>query len=275
MQREVWLDRNKKPLVENSNVEQSLQEKQGIVKPGEKSGPGGAAGKSIPHNEGLGVDQYLEEKERRRGDDNGKSDRVRFEKAGNLVHCLENSSTNQEQGTGFNQRGYAEDIRATEGTNMEGLEVNEGGLDVGPGSDKKEGEVGDTGENMVLSPGRVTVRKWRRAARKDKMPITMTGTTSPMKRILEACLLARKKNREGSLSPKGKGNQTKGARKKSPTKQVGGGAKRKLTMVIKDDGITGKKHKSGLGVTSLEASKLGESFPEETAEPGVQARRAL
>ncbi|KAI9162401.1 hypothetical protein LWI28_026934 [Acer negundo] len=110
--------------------------------------------------------------------------------------------------------------------------------------EKREGVEDTLVENMVLSPSNVSVRKWRKAARKGQSSNTMVGITSHMKKIIEACYIAKKKNREGNPSPNGRGQKGKGLRKKSPTRKEGSGAKRKLMLRERDDGISEKKFKS-------------------------------
>ncbi|KAK1566900.1 hypothetical protein Q3G72_005780 [Acer saccharum] len=82
---------------------------------------------------------------------------------------------------------------------MEGLEGDKGCVDV----------VDENVEGMSLSPRKLSVRKWRRATRKKHGTKGMVGVSSPIKRILEARQIIKKKSRDGSLSPLGKASARK------------------------------------------------------------------
>ncbi|TXG60762.1 hypothetical protein EZV62_012125 [Acer yangbiense] len=106
----------------------------------------------------------------------------------------------------------------------------------------EESEGADKGceEHMVLSPGKVSVRKWRIVARKWYGSKGMLGVTSPIKRILEAHHIAKSNNRDKSLSPKGKGQQIRGSKKNSPKKRTESGVKRKIVLPAMEEGVEGE-----------------------------------
>ncbi|TXG62055.1 hypothetical protein EZV62_013418 [Acer yangbiense] len=114
---------------------------------------------------------------------------------------------------------------------MEGMEGDESCVDV----------VDENMEGMSLSPGKRSVRKWRRAARKKHGPKGMVGVSSLIKRILEACQIIKNKSRDGNPSPSGKA-QSRGESSLSPSnRKQEREAKRKLAISLWNKEIKEKK----------------------------------
>ncbi|TXG53380.1 hypothetical protein EZV62_022549 [Acer yangbiense] len=146
---------------------------------------------------------------------------------------------------------------------MDRLEENDGCLGGNQCVEESEWVDRVREKHMVLSPRKVSFRKWRRAARKWHAPKGMLGVTSPIKRILEAHHIAKSKTRDKSLFPKGKKQQIRVLKKNSPKKRAEGVVKRKIILPVKEEGAVEKKLK-------LSPDDL---LSKETAEHDVQLHR--
>ncbi|KAK0591635.1 hypothetical protein LWI29_005238 [Acer saccharum] len=108
-------------------------------------------------------------------------------------------------------------------TTMEGVEVNDVELPMDLNECDREKTEEVVVEEMKACSRIVPARKWRRAARKGQIPKALVGVSSPIKRILDACNVAKIKKREGSPLPNGKKKSVKGKNKMSPIKKGEGG----------------------------------------------------
>ncbi|KAK3204777.1 hypothetical protein Dsin_018823 [Dipteronia sinensis] len=98
------------------------------------------------------------------------------------------------------------------------------------GAHRRENNIGESKDKRTTSPGRVSARIWRRAARKAQAPTLLAGVSSPIKWIMAASHNVKLKNRISSPSPNGKkqrGKSPKTSRKLS-------GCARKLEAWSKD-----------------------------------------
>ncbi|KAI9197035.1 hypothetical protein LWI28_029240 [Acer negundo] len=148
---------------------------------------------------------------------------------------------------------------------IEGLEENKGYLDGNHNNVENEGIESVCVDNIALSPGKASVRKWRRAARKMHAFKGLIGVISPIKRILEAYHIAKTKNRDNNLSPKGKGHLRGRSKKNSSKRKEVSGVKRKIILPSLEEEADEKKLK-------MSPSDL---VSKDIATPKVQARRAL
>ncbi|KAK1556298.1 hypothetical protein Q3G72_002237 [Acer saccharum] len=96
---------------------------------------------------------------------------------------------------------------ASEEMLMDRLEENDGCLGGNQCVEESEGVDRVCEEHMVLSPRKVLVRKWRRAARKGHAPKGMLGVTSPIKRYWKPTIFLNQRPEIKSSFLKGKGNK--------------------------------------------------------------------